>query len=1465
MKKRILAIFMLIVVFITNIDLQVAKAIETSFIDEEGGNIQSFDGFIYHEEEDYIVIDEYRGESEVLKIPEKINGKVVKKIGDFFGGEPAVELTLCNVKEITIPNTVEEIGINAFIYTKKLKKLEIPSNVKKIGKGAFERSGLKSISIPNGVKIIEEGTFSGCYNLEKVNFGGNIEKIEEEAFFDCKNLENINLGKEINYIGREAFINCESLKSINLGEKIKYIGARAFFNCPLEKVYLPKSLEEIEEEVFSIDTKNIEIAKDSPIKDKLSLYDYVYPEEKYTKDGFKYYERENKILISGYEGKDRDIEIPEEINGKPVTEIIKIENRRIISIKTPKTLEKIRDCAFSVPSDSCSIEKVTLNEGLKEIGMSAFESTDIRNIVIPKTVEKIGERAFWNCNLLKNVTLQEGIKEIGEGAFKNTSIKSISLPKSLEKIGQDVFPNIPKEKIKIDEGSPILDRLLSYDFISKEENNEYNGFYDDFKYTINTYYKSGTDIRYEAIAIERYIGDSDIVEIPKEINGMKVREISSYAFRRSPVKKVILPNTLEEIAREAFYESTIEEITIPKSVKKISSFAFVNCTNLKKLTLEEGIEKICNGAFLNTAIQSIVIPKTVSYMGKYVFSNIPKEKIKISEASSIKDDLLTYSFVDYKDLLKTPQYNENGYIDTTYDWHWYDDYNYEDEDLILYYDDFKYCENEDYVTIMKYDGNGKVIEIPDTINGKKVKKIANYDYNKCSDNQKKDIKEIKIGRYVEEIGKDAFMGMNIENLTIPGNVKKIGEGAFSYCKDLKKLILEEGIEEIGSRAFFDTQLESVYIPKTVKYIGNNAFSGISKYKIYIDDECENKDAFENYDFLFDDVIIKSLKANKPIGVLGESIVLEADVKLKDTSKLDDIKYKFEVVDDKGNKTILQNFKEQNKCTWIPKKTGKFTITVSVIEDYDEGENVVSKSIKYLVTDKLEDVKINDLEAELIDEGTINVKADGEGEGEVQYKFSIKDKEGLHTIKDYSKENTCMILTPSLTKGEEIYVEVMDESNRTKTKSLDASSIKKSKNYNEEEFNLNFNLFNLKDVFVSNDFEYNENDDRTINILKYIGKNINITIPEKINGKNVTTIGNRAFDDCYENTKIKIPKTIKNIAKNAFNDCISLKNIEVDKDNKYYSSEEGILFDKNKTKLIRYPQGKDSVSVYKIPKKVETLDEFSFYNCSNISRIVVPKSIKNIEYSAIYTCQYSNIEVNKKNKNYKDIDGVLFDKTGKVLIKYPIKRKESTYEIPYTVKKIASYAFFDTNIKNIIMLDEIKELGNMTFYKCNVEEIKLSNNIETMGDGEFRECTNLKEIRIPRGIKSIESYAFNGCTNLNSVNLPEGLIEIKNNAFNKCTSLVNINFPKTLYKINNYAFSECTSLEYVTIYNGLKILGDYSFNKCTNLKNINIPYEFLKIGTNAFYGVKNSKINGIRYDYQNIYTTKNNMSKMVFNN
>ena len=151
-----------------------------------------------------------------------------------------------------------------------------------------------------------------------------------------------------------------------------------------------------------------------------------------------------------------------------------------------------------------------------------------------------------------------------------------------------------------------------------------------------------------------------------------------------------------------------------------------------------------------------------------------------------------------------------------------------------------------------------------------------------------------------------------------------------------------------------------------------------------------------------------------------------------------------------------------------------------------------------------------------------------------------------------------------------------------------------------------------------DLEYSVLDDGTVEITDYNGIAKTVDIPEKINGKSVTSIGNCAFRYCTSLKSITIPNSVTSIGDSAFWGCSSLTAIYVAVDNKNYTSVNGVLFNKDKTALICYPAGKTDKS-YNITNSVTSIGDYAFNGCSSLTSVTIPNSVTEIGGSAFVGC------------------------------------------------------------------------------------------------------------------------------------------------------------------------------------------------------------------------------------------------------
>ena len=177
----------------------------------------------------------YKGTQTQVSIPQTIQGYTVVGIDAAFMGNKTVT-------SIDLPDTLTEIGSDAFYGCEQLRQITIPDSVDFIGWAAFQGTAITGITIPEGVEHIEPNTFSHCSELKRVDLPNSLQYIGQSAFYSS-GIERINLPKALDSIDYEAFAYCESLTEVDIPNCVTTIGNNAFRNCSgLTKVRLPDNL-----------------------------------------------------------------------------------------------------------------------------------------------------------------------------------------------------------------------------------------------------------------------------------------------------------------------------------------------------------------------------------------------------------------------------------------------------------------------------------------------------------------------------------------------------------------------------------------------------------------------------------------------------------------------------------------------------------------------------------------------------------------------------------------------------------------------------------------------------------------------------------------------------------------------------------------------------------------------------------------------------------------------------------------------------------------------------------------------------------------------------------------------------------------------------------------------------------------------------------------------------------------------
>lgn len=255
-------------------------------------------------------------------------------------------------------------------------------------------------------------------------------------------------------------------------------------------------------------------------------------------------------------------------------------------------------------------------------------------------------------------------------------------------------------------------------------------------------------------------------------------------------------------------------------------------------------------------------------------------------------------------------------------------------------------------------------------------------------------------------------------------------------------------------------------------------------------------------------------------------------------------------------------------------------------------------------------------------------------------------------------------------------------------------------------------------------------DGEVTITGYTGSVAELIIPDTIEGYPVTKIGSSAFYNCTCLTGVTVPESVTSIGYYTFNNCTNLIGIWVDEDNVNYSNDDyGVLFNKDKTELIRAPE--TLAGDYSIPNDVASIDFAAFYGCTSLTGVTIPDSVTSIGASAFHFCiDLTNIT------------------------------------IPESVTSIGNGAFSHcSDLTSITIPEKVTRIHDYAFYYCgNLTGVIIPDNVTCIGEFAFSNCTSLTKITISDSITSIDERAFENCADLSEITFTGDVPSFGSNVF-----------------------------------------------------------------------------------------------------
>lgn len=312
----------------------------------------------------------------------------------------------------------------------------------------------------------------------------------------------------------------------------------------------------------------------------------------------------------------------------------------------------------------------------------------------------------------------------------------------------------------------------------------------------------------------------------------------------------------------------------------------------------------------------------------------------------------------------------------------------------------------------------------------------------------------------------------------------------------------------------------------------------------------------------------------------------------------------------------------------------------------------------------------------------------------------------------------------------------------------------------------------------------------------------VHLTEIVFSNSVKTIGSYAFSNCKNISNMIIPDSVESIGKGAFSDCKKLESIKLSEN---ITTIADLTFSSSSSlKNIVLPDGVtsigktafsncDSLTSVTLGNGVKKIGENAFTFSNSLTYITIPSSVTNMN-KAFERTKLEGIHVDKDNRIYSSVDGVLFTKDKTKLLVFP-SEKTGEYTIPNTVTNIADHAFLNSTITKINISENVRTIGDHAFDGSgNLEEIIIPDNVTQIGHDSFRGCVNVKNVTLSKNMTEIPKWAFASCNSLSDVTIPEGVTKISYGAFARNNSLKSITIPKSVTSIDENIFDESSKFE-----------------------------------------------------------------------
>lgn len=1391
-----------------------------------------------------------------------------------------------SLASISIPNSVTNLGYYAFYGCTALTSITFPEGVTTIGNYAFGKcSGLATVIIPDTITTIAKNAFYKCTSLTNVYYAGTQEQWDAVTIDSTGNeaiIDNIILattvtgscGTNLNWylINNEKLIisgngamtdyssssyapwygYASSIKKVIVEDGVTSIGDYAFYGCSnATEFVVPISID------YSSSYRAFyscgDIQRVTLTKGNGTAKDYG--------------ERQNSsALISN--------------GGTPWTQSSCVE----IIIQDGVT--EIGDFTFY----GCgNIQNITIANSVKTIGSDAFSGcSGLTSVIIPDNTTSIGEYAFAECSNLSSVQIGKSVVFIEINAFSGSSIVDVYYTGSeLDWISID-FKNYASNPMSVATGSLYINgSVVSGDIVIPDGTIRLNcyafyGLNEVESVTIPeivTYIYGGNSWPLRNSAIIYYKGTKSewaAIEAPQGTiynNGNVVFDSDSenpYIAGECGDNldwTLHLDGNLTILGTGAMYDysgstktpwnkhgfTTVTSISIEKGVTSIGGRAFYNCSSVDTIEIPDSVEHIGVGAFENMSeVTELVIPDSVTSIAEGAFkgmNNLQKITLPFVGSSIGSTSSSYYGYGVFGYIFGYSDYADEG---TTYQYFY----------TSGYYEPYRYF----YIP--------KTLRV---VTITKESKLDNGAFHNCSF-----LTEINLSETITSIGQQAFENCSgLTELNIPDDVTSIGSNAFSGCSSLQVIEIPASVTSIGSYAFKDVSaVTEIVIPDSVISIGNGALKGMNNLEsITLPFVGSSIDSSSGRECVFGYIF----------GTVSSDYIEKTQQNYYDNYGYSSSGY-FGIP-----KTIKTVFITQD--TTIP--YGAFS-GCSFISEINLPDNVTAiGEYAFYNCSGLAEISISDGVSNIgkhTFSGCSSLKSielpesvNSIGEYAFDGCSSLTEiiiPDGVESIGRntfYACASLEVIELPTSLKsiGYEAfaYTSIKEIVIPNSVTSIDGYILEG--NSDIEKLTVPFLGSNRNSASTLNylfDYSYDSDNSKVPKTLK----KVNITNASKIGNnafcdcsnietitlnEGITSIGIYAFYQCSSLKEITIPDTVTNISDCAFNSCTAMKTVDLgnnpnlqinynvfdDCDSvesysigsnsvNYCTDEYGVLYNKNKSGLIRYPTGNsrteyivDSNVAYinenafenciylktvDLPKDIISIGEYAFRNCTalknvvipegthavcrgafegctSVKEITIPESLAQLANNAFRDCTgVETIYYNASDLNPEEYKDYIFVNCGRETEGVDVIFGEAVVNIPDSLFEGKSeYYWSDTT-------EECSNCGATGSHSCRydispkIKSITIGSNVKNIGYNAFGNIGTLSDLYFNATNCDSANNAFNGCFTLTNVVIGENVIKLPSYFITNCDDVTDIVIPESVTEIGDFAFTNNDALETV---------------------------------------------------------------------